>query len=66
VTADPGDELARKRSERSRVRRQPRPEAGNDALVKTQQDALARAREAWALRRPAPDGNARDQNADDG
>jgi hypothetical protein len=55
---DPNDELARARARRLHARRPPRPDA--DARHKPpteQEDAIARAREAWLLRRVGRDGD---------
>ena len=50
MSSDPTDELARARARRERARGLPRPNAADDARGSTEQeDAIARARESWAL-----------------
>jgi hypothetical protein len=56
MSSDPNDELARRRSRRSREQAAPRPDAVVDAGGSAeQQAAIARARESWLLSRPNPD-----------
>ena len=60
MPTDPHDELARLRSRRDRDRRTPDPSAADDTGPATgraaeQREAIARAREAWALSRPDRD-----------
>jgi hypothetical protein len=52
MSPDPNDELARFRARRARERRVELPQAGAESpLSPDQEAAIARAREAWLLRR---------------
>ncbi len=52
MPSDPNDELARFRARRARERRVELPQAGGESSLSPDQEAaIARAREAWLLRR---------------
>ena len=60
MSSDPNDELARARARREAARRLPRPDAVDHQSGSTEQDeALARARESWALSQLGREGRTR-------
>jgi hypothetical protein len=66
MSSDPNDELARFRARRARDRRVELPQAGPETPWSQEQSAaIARAREAWLLRRKTRDETANDDEDGD-